>query len=516
MTKKSSTTLRMSLQQAKIILLAKAAEESHDPSLGWTQADSEAASLRAAHALGEDAQPVRLLTERAKDVLKTLSERGLNTSVSTKAKLPRLLSTVLILLAFVAGMLTDRIASPEHIVNLLSTPFWGVILWNLLVYFALFCCVLGLVSTSSENRFSLPVRSTLNSLVAKAAYSTLRRTGAKAAFYVQWSKLVAPLIRMHVARTLHFSAVFFALGIIVSLFVRGFGTSYWAGWESTWLAESPQSVKNLLDYTYGLIPNLGILPAMPDVVAIEQMRADRLPYLDHTISAAPWLIRMMILMTVFVIIPRLIFIVFDTIRIRRFKQHVEFDIDEPHFANILTQYAQDAALGELLIITRNSHRTAREQSVGKLCKHWGTKDFSEVVSLDFDNTGIALPELKQTARKPVVALWFDGMETPEEDLHGTLLERAKTAYNEKAVLAVVVDLTEFSDHFEKLPERIKERRGIWDNLCSTHGVVAFNLEADASSQLDILKAIRAWAAPRSIVNADAAAADEVKVQENDE
>lgn len=116
---------------------------------------------------------------------------------------------------------------------------------------------------------------------------------------------MAPLIRMNVARTLHFAAVFFALGIIVSLLVRGFGTSYWAGWESTWLAESPESVKAFIDHTYGLIPAVGPLSSMPDLAQIVDMRADRLPYLEAPITAAPWLIRMMILMGVTVIVPRL-------------------------------------------------------------------------------------------------------------------------------------------------------------------------------------------------------------------
>ena len=305
MAKSKRTSVRLTLQQAKLILLAKAVEESNDAHIKWTSADAEAASLRAAHTVGESADAVKLLTERAKVVLRTASERGVNTTISTKARLPQFFSPLFVLMAFVLGALTDRIASPEHIVNLLSPPYWGVILWNLVVYIALFCCAIGLVGTGT-NRFALPLRSSLNAFVQKTSYGTLRRSGFKSHFYSEWSSFVAPLIRMNVARTLHFAALFFALGIIVSLLVRGFGTSYWAGWESTWLAESPESVKAFIDYTYGLIPAVGPLPPTPDLSQIAEMRADRLPYLETPVSAAPWLIRMMILMGVVVIVPRLI------------------------------------------------------------------------------------------------------------------------------------------------------------------------------------------------------------------
>ena len=228
------------------------------------------------------------------------------------------------------------------------------------------------------NRFALPLRSSLNAFVQKTSYGTLRRSGFKSHFYSEWSAFVAPLIRMNVARTLHFAALFFALGIIVSLLVRGFGTSYWAGWESTWLAESPESVKAFIDYTYGLIPAVGPLPPMLDLAQIVEMRADRLPYLETPVSAAPWLIRMMILMGVVVIFPRLIFACFDTWRMNRFKSQTSLSIESSYFENILVQCAQDAVLGNLLIVTSYVNRPLRDQTTSVLCKHWGTEEDSDV------------------------------------------------------------------------------------------------------------------------------------------
>lgn len=497
MAKGKRTSVRLTLQQAKLILLAKSLEQSQDPSVNWTQADAEAASQRAAHAVGEAADPVRLLSERAKIVLRTASERGVNTVLSTKARLPSLFAPLFVLLSFVLGALTDRIASPEHIVNLLSPPYWGVILWNLAVYCALFCCALGLVGNGA-NRFALPLRSTLNAFAEKTSYGTLRRKGFKAHFYAGWARFVAPLIRLHVARTLHWAAMAFALGIIVSLLVRGFGTSYWAGWESTWLSESPQSVKTFLDYTYGLIPTVGPLPPMPDLAAVTEMRADRLPYLDVPVSAAPWLIRMMILMAVTVILPRLLFVLFAAWRMRRFKNRTVLSIDSPYFEDILGQCVQDAVLGNLLVVTSSTHRPARETSVSTFCRHWGAPQDSLVQALDFDDAQAGAPALPAAPRKPIVLLWFDGMETPEGEVHGAVLERLRSAYESQgqAVLALAADLTEFAERFAATPERLRERRQAWEALAQDHQAKLFVLENNGQAQLAALKALRAWAAPR--------------------
>lgn len=517
MAKSKRTSVRLTLQQAKLILLAKAVEESNDAHIKWTSADAEAASLRAAHTVGESADAVKLLTERAKVVLRTASERGVNTTISTKARLPKFFSPLFVLLTFVLGALTDRIASPEHIVNLLSPPYWGVILWNLVVYIALFCCAIGLVGTGT-NRFALPLRSSLNAFVQKTSYGTFRRSGFKSHFYSEWASFVAPLIRMNVARTLHFAALFFALGIVMSLLVRGFGTSYWAGWESTWLAESPESVKTFIDYTYGLIPAVGPLPPMPDLAQIVQMRADRLPYLETPVSAAPWLIRMMILMGVVVIFPRLIFACFDTWRMNRFKALTSLSIESSYFENILVQCAQDAVLGNLLIVTSSVNRPLRDQTTTILCKHWGNVEDSAVKTVDFDDEEATIPAIPSGPRKPIVLVWFDGIETPEEEVHGAVLERLRQVYESEgaAVFAALIDMKEFTQRFSSMPTRIKERQEAWEALSNAHQLKLFVLGDSSESQLETIKTIRAWAAPRISSDQNISVTDTDKKEMNNE
>ena len=498
--RKQKPSMTITLEQAKLVLLARALESSGDKSAKWTQADAESLSLRAAHALGENADAARMLVERARLVLSEAAKRGVQTTVGTKARFPLLLAPVFILAAFVLGALTDRIASPEHLVNLLSPPFWTVIVWNIAVYVVLFLCALGILG-NSKDRFGLPLRSFLTSFVEKSAFSTFSfKKGFKSFFYTQWSGIAAPLVRMHVARVLHLAAIAFALGLITSLLVRGFGTSYWAGWESTWLAENPSAVKKFLDYTYGLIPSVAGLPAMPDLAQVSEMRADNLPYLQSAPSAAPWLIRMMLLMVIAVIIPRLAFVLFDTWRIKRFRNHVCVEINDPYFEKILTQCAEDAALGQLLIVSSSVERPHRPQTVVNIRRYWGLEADSTVFSMDFDDMQAPAPEISAPApRKTVVLLWLDGTQTPEVDTHGIVIEKLKAACeaSQDAVFAALLDLAEFSDHFSQLPDRIKEREALWDDFVKARQTKLFVITNAAQSQLEAVKTLRTWAAPKT-------------------
>ena len=67
---------------------------------------------------------------------------------------------------------------------------------------------------------------------------------------------------------------------------------------------------------------------------------------------------MMLFMVLVVVLPRLVLVLFDTWRIRRFHNHVLIDLDDPYFADILVQCAEDAALGRLIIVTSTIERGA--------------------------------------------------------------------------------------------------------------------------------------------------------------
>lgn len=207
---------------------------------------------------------------------------------------------------------------------------------------------------------------------------------------------------------------------------------------------------------------------------------------------------MMILMGVVVIFPRLIFACFDTWRMNRFKLQTSLSIESSYFENILVQCAQDAVLGNLLIVTSSVNRPLRDQTTSVLRKHWGSAEDSVVKTIDFDDEEANVPAVPSGPRKPIVLVWLDGIETPEEEVHGAVIERLRHAYESEgsAVFAALLDMKEFVQRFTSMPARIKERQEAWEALSNAHQIKLFVLRDSSESQLEAIKTIRAWAAPR--------------------
>ena len=154
----------------------------------------------------------------------------------------------------------------------------------------------------------------------------------------------------------------------------------------------------------------------------------------------------------------------------------------------------------------------RDASVKDFCRHWGGDEDSVVQELDFNDEEAPAPALPTGPRKPIVLVWFDAMETPEDEVHGALVERLKDAYETdgQAILAALVDLKEFAKRFAGIPSRLEERAQGWMHLGEVHQIKMFSLKDDAQSQLETVKLLRAWAAPR-ISATEAAPADTKEV-----
>ena len=144
------------------------------------------------------------------------------------------------------------------------------------------------------------------------------------------------------------------------------------------------------------------------------------------------------------------------------------------------------------------NRPLRDQTTSVLCKHWGTEEDSDVKTIDFDDEEANIPAVPSGPRKPIVLVWFDGIETPEEEVHGAVIERLRQAYESEgtAIFAAILDMKEFAQRFSSMPARIKERQEAWEALSNAFQLKLFVLHNSSESQLEAIKQIRAWAAPQ--------------------
>ena len=269
---------RFSLRDAEVITEAKLLEQT--PTLNWESSDANRATRQAALAVGEDASAASFLLARARIVEKMIVAK--NPAVkptSLRFTPPVWINAALVGIAFILGLLTDQFASESSRINLLSLPFFGVLLWNILVY------VMLLISSirHKTSRDFLGLRSALGILEKALTIRQVRLTKSI-------TTLLQPLVMHYAARAFHLAALFFVLGMICSVLLRGVGTAYTVGWESTWFANSPDIVYQIIALTYGIFTNF--LGPMPNILDVANMRFDRLSVNAVDVSAGLWLIRM--------------------------------------------------------------------------------------------------------------------------------------------------------------------------------------------------------------------------------
>ena len=178
--------------------------------------------------------PTRFLDLRARRVLQAVESR--NPAVAAMQDpwpWQRWLAAGLPVGAMVLGVLTDVIANP-HRVDLVSLPLLGLVLWNLFMYLLLLAGW-----TLSRRRPDGPAseapRRRAESLLRWRRGSGNVRADVTALFQLRWQVASQRLTMQRWKRVLHLSAAGWAVGVALSLLIRGLVVEYRVGWESTFL-----------------------------------------------------------------------------------------------------------------------------------------------------------------------------------------------------------------------------------------------------------------------------------------
>lgn len=266
---------KFSVTDTELIVQVKMLEQT--PSLTWESSDANRATRQAALAVGENADIASFLVARARIAKKLIEAKNPSIhSLPLKLVPPSWLTWGLFTLALILGLLTDQLASTGSRINLLSLPFFGVLIWNIFIYLAL------LISGFRENKRR-------DFLGIRLAFSFLQKSFLTKSFdkAKRLGQLMQPLLTEFSARAFHLAALGFVLGMIFSVLLRGIGTAYSVGWESTWFAESPEIVYQIIMVTYGFFTSF--LGSIPNILEIANLRFDRLAISGVDVSASLWL-----------------------------------------------------------------------------------------------------------------------------------------------------------------------------------------------------------------------------------
>jgi hypothetical protein len=447
------------------------------------------------------------LQKRAEQVLKKIAERTpAFATVVARRNWPRKLGIGLPLLALLAGALVDRIADP-HRVDLLSAPLLLIILWNLLVYAGLllwpairFAVRQAVPSSRARTNAGLLER-LANPRIAAPRKLPQALAAALSKFSAEWVALSAALTTARAKRIVHFSAAGFALGAVISLYLRGILAQYQAGWESTFL--DAQQVHAVLSVLF--MPAIALLH-LPGF-SIADVKALQFSPAGSPGSGALWVHLYAATLFLLVILPRTGLAFVARWKEKKLAAHFPLDLGQPYFRK-LTEKIGPAAPAVLRVFPYSfSIDEVRDKNLAVVAKML-LGEQARVMLRPSTSYGEEPSEAQKTQKAGpldeadiahTVAL-FNLSATPEKENHGAFLDHLDHLNQLGAGAARGISvLIDESAYLERVgtqpggPARVRERIALWRQFCELHEVPAtvINLLDPAARSADIERGLAA-------------------------
>lgn len=436
---KETVRFAVTPEEAGLLVAARASEA----------ADGPEASAAADARLIAGKDPKEKALARAKLVL---SRRSLKPSrVPT---LPTGLFTgALMLCAYFLGVMTDRFSSEGAVVNLLSPALLLILFWQIALYALL---LVGTIAAPLGWKPKWPGRELFAALLSRLRILTVSKQTLRER--PLWLSLLAPALRSEAARAFHLAAAALGAGLLTGLAFRGIGTAYTVGWTSTWLAGHEAWLAALFSATYGLVPLEVFGLPFPDASAIADMNLRVNP--QGSPDAAAWLLRLMGLVACVVILPRLLLALWAGHRAKAARTSFVWAEEEEALPPVSSQTdATPAAEGATVLTAMPSDEVLRRRTEALLLQpalHWRTVDVWK------DEPEGVLQEL---ATQDAVLL-FDGIATPEDEVHGRWIDAV--AKRRHGPATVLLDLSGVEERFGADSERLTARKALWESFAAEH------------------------------------------------
>ncbi|HSD53013.1 MAG TPA: DUF2868 domain-containing protein [Burkholderiales bacterium] len=455
---------------AREVVLVRAVESTEAGRTVWSNEDRAWASRAAAEVEGAGAPPERFIARRASLAIERLSEAHAAVGRALRAATWRpWVGTIVVLVAFAAGLAVDRIGAPQRI-NVLAFPLMAVLAWNLFVYAAIVALgVWGAVRR--RGRTPGPIAGAVARLargVPAIAHATrdARVGGALAGFAHDWARAASRLHAARVASVLHLAAFALAAGAIAGLYVRGLLLEYRAGWESTFLDAT--SVEAILDVVLGPAAALtGI--GLPDAAELEAIRFGEAGTGEN---AASWIHLYAVTVALVVLVPRALLAAGTWWSARRLARNLPLPLDDAYFQRLARQVSGKA--GRIRVVPYG-YQLSPQATLGleaALRRVFGARAEISIAQGVAWGGEDALPEslIPKDPLALAVAL-FNFAATPEPENHGTFLAALIVALGGGAPLVAVLDESAFRARFPHDSVRLAKRREGWCALAEAQSVM---------------------------------------------
>lgn len=472
------------------ILLIQALEQS-DPQARYIshptrQRATQHAKTRSSHEpIASTESSIQFLTNRAESLWNLLSTSYPIITESFRGAQATIPFTIVAIPAFAAGLLINGLGTSQQ-VNLLNFPLVILLLWNIGTYAGtILPPLLGKDLTGPLLRHLSKGFATATEWLGKGPWPKIALPGradrewilqSTERFMNLWWRHCHPIIISRVRHLLHIGSACLALGIILSMYVRGLVLDYQATWESTFL--SAAQVHTVL---HGLLGPAAWLLGFPFPPA-EDLAHLQAP--GHG-SAAPWIHMWALTAFVGIVIPRVILAWLSARFAHNAAQSFTLNLDEPYYLQLLSTERGQGIQIDILSYSYQPSPAALDflgQCLLDLIGNQATLHWRD--PLPYGETSV--PWLQETSSPQTMVLVCNLAQTPEAEVHGELfhmLQASIESCNGQHHLLLVLDQEPYR-HFADQTQ-MRERLQTWQRLANDYHlqIVDFNAKNTSRDQL---------------------------------
>jgi hypothetical protein len=312
--------------------------------------------------------------------------------------------------------------------DLLAGPFLLLIVWNAVVYVMLIYRMFRKSPASSQSGvIKMYLEKRINGL-----FGDVSQNKARAAF----AQSVQSWLRSWTTPTLvswfHAGSACFTLGLLAAIYARGVNTGYVAAWESTWF--DPQGVASVLHPLLGPASWISGIP-LPD--SIDGWRQLQRVAGHEGVSARPWIHLYAITMILWVVVPRCFLSMASYLRATRLRDAPPaWNAKDSYLRRILSLARQGDDIGIAILpfdwkqpdaMNTGTYRDAIERLVRETWGQGGRARWLNSVSYGDEET-VWEDVWSEALHCDGALILFDLGATPEEEVHGILLEEVLKRY----------------------------------------------------------------------------------------
>jgi len=479
----------MNSTQFSKILFIQALEQS-DPQTQYIPSSTRQRATQHAKSIAPQLQPsfpessIQFINHRAESLWNFLSSTYPMITESFRGAQVNIPSLMVMIPAFAAGLLINGLGTSQQ-VNLLNFPLLLLLLWNIGIYALTFLLpLLGKDPTGPLLRSMSTGLAKLLYIFGKGPWQQIALPGSTGREWVLrsaerfmnlWWSQGHPVIISRVRHLLHMGAACLALGIILSMYVRGLVFDYQATWESTFL--SAGQVHTVLHGLLGPAAWLLSFP-FPPVEDLAQLQD------PGQGSAAPWIHLWALTAFVGIVVPRIILACLSARSAHKAADSFTLPLDEPYYLQLLSTERGQGIQIDIMPYSYEPSPAALDclgQCLLNLLGNQATLHWRDPLPYGQER----IPWLKATSSPQTVVLVCNLAQTPEAEVHGELfraLQASIESSNGQHHLLLVLDQEPYRHMADQA--QIRGRQQTWQRLANEYHlqIVPFNAKDTSPDQ----------------------------------